>query len=293
MNQFKHHNIKPLFQPSLGMKLCILGACFFIMIFVTGLATTILSNLIADKRNLFLLSSILQSFLAFILPAWMVARLCYKNPSDYLQLSSPTSLRQYAGVVALLALITPFMNMIIEWNANFTFPAGMSEFEVLLRGWEDAAADTTQLILGDTSLWGLISGIIVVGCITGFAEEIFFRAGIQKALTSSGWNVHVSVWLAAFIFSACHFQFFGFFPRMILGAVFGYLFLFTGSLKISAFAHAFNNSIVVVSAWVNARGYSDMDFDKQTFSPWVTAFSLLLAVIFIVYFGKSVFTKKN
>lgn len=286
MTNSDHHTYRPIFQPTTGMKLCILGAGFFILLLVTSLLTGILSHLISDKRTLFLASSIVQSVLVFICPAWLTARLCYSDSARYLQLSTPTYFRQYIAVAILLALITPLMNLIIDWNANITFPAGLHELESVLRDMEDTAADTTQIILGDSSILGLVSGILVIGCLTGFAEEIFFRGGIQNALTSSGWNPHIAVWLTAFIFSAVHFQFFGFVPRLLLGAVFGYLFYYSGSLKISAFAHALNNSIVVVSSWISINGYSEIDFDRLTFNPLTIVVSTLLAIGFICFCGK-------
>ena len=43
-------------------------------------------------------------------------------------------------------------------------------------------------------------------------------------------NLHLSVWISAALFSAIHMQFFGFVPRMLLGALFGYLVAYSGSL---------------------------------------------------------------
>lgn len=116
---------------------------------------------------------------------------------------------------------------------------------------------------------------------------MFFRAGLQKALTSSGLNHHLAIWTAAFIFSAVHFQFFGFVPRLLLGALFGYLYCYTGSIWIAATAHALNNSLVVLSAWLTARGVVDVRFDEiGTGGEYGWLFALASAVLttgFIIY----------
>ena len=54
-------------------------------------------------------------------------------------------------------------------------------------------------------------------------EELLYRGVIQKNIVSNYTaNHHVSIWLAAAIFSAAHFELAGFFPRLLLGAVLGY-----------------------------------------------------------------------
>ena len=52
------------------------------------------------------------------------------------------------------------------------------------------------------------------------------------------------------LFSAMHMQFFGFFPRMLLGALFGYLLVWTGSLWVPVFAHFFNNASAVIAYYL-------------------------------------------
>jgi len=189
------------------------------------------------------------------------------------------------------------MNKVIEWNENISLPGFMSGLEHTLRVWEDNASRTTEMILEDTTVFGLFSGLLIIGCLTGLAEEMFFRAGLQKAMTSSGINRHVAVWSGAVIFSAVHFQFFGFVPRLLLGALFGYLYSSTGSIWITATAHAFNNSVVVVTSWLTARGIIDVRLEEVGVNgslAWVWAtVSAILSALFIVYLWKKIFGKVN
>lgn len=283
-----------LVKPTLGNKLSPLVMAFVVMIMLVGMSGAVMSQLPIAERTQFLLSSALQNVFAFIFPAWLVARLCYASPSRYLGLSQPTAARQYLGMVLLYLAMLPAMNMIIEWNENIHLPEAMSGFEQTMRMLEDNAADITESILYDTSWWGLISGVLIVGCLTGLAEESFFRAGLQKAFTSSGINPHVSIWTVAVIFSAIHFQFFGFVPRVLLGAFFGYLYWYTGSLWIPAAAHALNNSLAVISSWLVARGWIADDAGdfliQGTQGVVLGIFSLAATAIIIFKWGKSLFT---
>lgn len=274
-----------LIAPTLGNKLGILFVTFFVMFILVSFASAFLTTVLDNGRDAFLLSSVLQSLLAFIFPAWLVARMCTVSSAGYLGFSTPVSFRQFAGILIFMILITPAMNAVVSWNVGLSLPGFMSSAERMMRAWEDAAAKTTAMILGDTSVWGLVSGVLVVGCLTGLSEEMFFRAGLQKAISSCGINRHVAVWISACVFSAIHFQFFGFVPRLLLGALFGYVYAYTGSIWISAFAHALNNSAVVVTAWLTARGLTDIDFDSigvnGAESLWLVSSSLVLGIGFI------------
>lgn len=282
-----------LMKPTLSNKLSILFCSFVVFVVISGFVSSLLRETALSARNAFLLGSIVQSVLAFILPAWLVALLCSANRNEYLGIDERTALRQFVGAFIFMVLFTPALNAVIEWNASVTLPDSMKGLQDSFRNWEDAAARTTSIILHDSSWWGLISGVLIVGCLTGFSEEMFFRAGLQKAMSSSGYNVHVAVWTSAFIFSAIHFQFFGFIPRMILGACFGYAFAYTGSIWIPAFMHALNNSVVVISTWMADRQLINIDMESVGTSAsgqiWFALISALVCGAFLSYFGRGFF----
>lgn len=275
----------------------ILFISFFIMMLVVGLLQQSLAIFIKDERNLFLISSLAQSLLTFMFPAFLTSYLCKPNPWKYMGFTNNVNLKEFIGVILVLLIATPAMNVIIDWNANINLPSQMSSFENLLREWENNASKITAMVLGDSTVWGLISAILIVGCVTGLAEELFFRAGLQKALITNGFNYHLAVWLTAFIFSAVHFQFFGFVPRLIIGAALGYLYYFSRSIWVAAFAHAMNNTSVVVFTWMASRGVLTIDVDKigTTVDGSLTfgIISFIFTVILIRYFGRELFYYKD
>ena len=113
----------------------------------------------------------------------------------------------------------------------------------------DAASQATAAILSGDSVGTLIVSVLIVGVLAGFSEEIFFRGALQRILMATrlpAWSV---IWIVAVIFSAFHFQFFGFIPRMLLGAYFGYLLYWTRCLWIPVCVHIINNSVYVISQW--------------------------------------------
>lgn len=77
-------------------------------------------------------------------------------------------------------------------------------------------------------------------------EEFFFRGALQRLIGKWNPNPHFVIWNAAILFSAFHLQFYGFIPRMLLGAYLGYLLLWTRSIWIPIFAHFINNATAVI-----------------------------------------------
>ena len=88
--------------------------------------------------------------------------------------------------------------------------------------------------------------ILIIAVIPALGEELLFRGVIQQLFLKWNGKVHLSIWLTAFIFSAVHMQFLGFFPRLILGAVLGYMLVWSGSLWLPIIAHFTNNAFAVV-----------------------------------------------
>lgn len=280
-------------RPTAGNLFGSLFISFFIMMIIVTFMQYGINLIIKNQRDAFLVASIVQSVFLFIFPSVLTAYLCEKKPLSYLGFKQQVYYREFIGVVIFLFIAMPFLNLIIEWNAGLTFPDKFKAIESQMRIWEEAAQETTNMVLGDTSLWGLLSGILVVGCVTGLAEELFFRAGIQKAFISRGVNHHLAIWITALIFSTIHFQFFGFFPRVLIGAFLGYLFFYTGSIWISAFAHMLNNSIVVISTWCAARGFYETNIENigtiNGGSVWFSLISLIFIIIFVCFFGRKIF----
>jgi membrane protease YdiL (CAAX protease family) len=67
-------------------------------------------------------------------------------------------------------------------------------------------------------------------------------------------NVHLAVFLSAFIFAAIHMQFYGFLPRFLLGMALGYLFFWSSSLWLPIAAHFTNNFLSVIVEFLYRKG---------------------------------------
>lgn len=191
-------------------------------------------------------------------------------------------------VTTFVVIIFMAVNSIfIEWNATFRFPDFAHEFEQWAREREDSATELTTFLTTFASPGQLLLAVLIIAVLPAIGEEIVFRGLIQNELYRGTKNIHVSIWIAAVLFSAIHFQFFGFVPRLFLGALFGYLYFWSGNLKLAILAHFVNNCVSVVALYFYQQGKFSFDVESQEAAPPnVVIFSALVTAGLLYYFHK-------
>jgi uncharacterized protein len=189
-----------------------------------------------------------------------------------------------------IIIVIVFMGLnsfFVEWNSAIEFPEFMKGFETWARQSEDKATGITQFLTHFDSTLQVFVALLVIAILPAVGEELVFRGLIQKEFYRGTKNIHVSIWISAILFSAIHIQFYGFVPRMLLGALFGYLYYWSGSLWISILAHFINNGIAVLGMYLHQMGYFDFDVESPEAAPWpVVLFSGVLTVILLYSFRR-------
>lgn len=273
---------------SMGLRVLML----LIFAMVGLIVTAVLTGISKEVKVVVLF----QDIFAFIVPAIAAMMLFYRRPLQQMCLDRAPSWRALGVVVVVSIVSMPAMNWLVDWNQHMHLPDSMKAVENAMRASEDAAAKMTATLLASTSLWPLITTIFVVGFMAGLSEEVFFR-GAMLRMTDSGGKSHLAIWSIAIVFSAIHMQFFGFFPRMLLGAWLGYLLIWTRSLWVPIIAHALNNSIVVLSCYLANIGVlekgaiDNLGVTQNGEFPVLAMFSALCTVVVIVLVRKSVLKK--
>jgi membrane protease YdiL (CAAX protease family) len=131
--------------------------------------------------------------------------------------------------------------------AYFTFLLSKIDLPDFLSGFDKDAIDTLTKLLAMDSLSDLVVNIIIIGILPGIGEEILFRGILQKEIYMRWRNHHAAIWVAAFLFSALHFQIVGFPAKFIIGLVLGYSYHHSGSLILPIILHVLNNSMATLS----------------------------------------------
>ena len=266
--------------PSIFILLVITFACFIVASILVFVIQTKGVNT-ATLR----LESVVQAVLLFIAPALAYAALGKRNPMAVLRLNVAPPLGLLALSVFILFMGMPMFESIVIWNENITFPDALAPLEQTLRNMENAAQEATKLIMGDHTAPSLIVSLIVVALLAGFSEELWFRGAFQQSILRK--HPHWAIWITAFIFSAIHLQFFGFFPRLLLGAFLGYIFYWSGSLWVPIIVHALNNAMVVIMEYTGNNGNvfapSEHEYPKAALIVASTFAVILLLRLFVKY----------
>lgn len=201
-----------------------------------------------NQWRLLMAMTVIQNVGIFIIPAFVTARIFNNGKTmETLRLNTAPRCAHIGMMLLIYAASIPMMNAIIAWNEGMKLPEAMSGIEQWMRSREDAAALATEEMLNIKTAGQLIVAIFSVGILTGMGEELIFRGSLQRLMTERGINIHVAIWTTAILFSAIHLQFYGFVPRLLLGAYFGYLAIWSGCLWLPIMAHALNNSIAVAA----------------------------------------------
>jgi len=237
--------------------------------------------------DLIKLVQIISSIGMFVIPALIYAKLQNKDWLGYLKI---------IPVPAFLALLTvlimfcasPALEYTMLLNKGMKLPFFLKELESWMLQQELKMEVMTKQLIVMNSIPALLVNLVMLAIIPAFGEELIFRGGFQQIFTRWTGNYHVAIWLTAIIFSSIHFQFYGFLPRMFLGALFGYLLVWSGSLWLPIIGHFLNNALAVITAyWYQKQGISiDKMFESEPSSPALIIISFLLFIISIRYFYK-------
>ncbi|MDE7409183.1 MAG: CPBP family intramembrane metalloprotease [Muribaculaceae bacterium] len=205
-----------------------------------------------------------QNILAFIIPSMLMWKICFGvAPLKAIEAEKCPPIRMIGIALLIYFVGMPALNQTVYWNQEMQLPEFLSSFDEWCRNLEKLAEEQTSGLLNSTALFPTAMNLLVIGVLTGIGEEFFFRGALQRGLVWCKVNPHIAIWVTAFIFSAVHFQFFGFVPRMLLGAFFGYLYWWSGNIWVNAFTHALNNSLVIISTWCVNRGMLSEEFDMM------------------------------
>ena len=157
-------------------------------------------------------------------------------------------------ILLLAFLLLPITALAVYLNQQIHLPESMAAIEHWMEVTEKANNDVLETLLAESGAGALILNVLVCAVLPAICEEFFFRGTLQQLFRRWFGNAHVAIWVTAIIFSAIHFQFSGFFARMLLGAYLGYLFYWSGSLWLPILAHMLHNALSIVLECV-ARTY--------------------------------------
>lgn len=263
----------------------LIGVALFFMLIFSLLSVWITKGDFSDIKSL-KLAQFFQSLGMFVIPPFILAYLWSKEPLGYLRINRNPSGEYVLFAVIVMLVAIPAINLLGELNHAIPFPDSLSSLENYLIDMEKRAEDLTIRMLDVNSVGGLLVNIGLIAIIPAVGEELFFRGIIQQVLQTN-LKSHAAVWITAIVFSTIHFQFFGFIPRVLMGAFLGYLLVWTKNMWVPIIAHFANNAVAVLFYYFNEEGSTfDIDNIGKSDTYLIGIISLIVVLLLIYLFRK-------
>jgi CAAX amino terminal protease family. len=148
----------------------------------------------------------------------------------------------------------------MNWNPKFLLIGILSGVAIslaVLGLWWTIAQITSQnhgvslqneALIANYSGWKFPLGILSLGVVTGFCEEILFRGFVMRGFENSFKSKFLAIFLSSLLFTVVHLSLMGGFALFILAMIMGFLVIKTDSIYTSMGCHAAYNSVVLVAA---------------------------------------------
>ena len=243
-----------------------------------------------------------QTVATFLLPPILCAWLWepQHRPFTWLKLDRTANGSTLLMAVAIMLCAMPGINLLADLNSRIELPESLDFIEQILKQQEQAAAALTERFLQADHVGILLLNIGLMALLPALAEELSFRGILQQILTPTPQTAnpltpHLAIWITAFIFSAIHMQFYGFVPRMLMGALFGYMFVWTGCLWVPVLMHFTNNCMAVLAYYFsdeigqNGINYADTIGAGTTW--YIGVISLVITSLGLLIFYRRTHTR--
>lgn len=236
-----------------------------------------------ESPNMMRIVQFLSAIGTFLFPAVGIAYTCSHNPSEYLSIRKIPKGNILLLTFVCVFLLSPTISLTGLLNKQMVLPDFLAPVEQWMIEQEALAEKLTLTLISDNRLPIVLFNLLVIAVTAGITEEFLFRGALQRII--EGWtkNHHIVIWSAAFLFSAFHLQFFGFLPRMLLGAYFGYLLYWSRNIWIPVFAHFVNNAFAVIGMSdekLRSNEFVTGDISSQHLLPYSIAAVITLILLY-------------
>lgn len=229
-----------------------------------------------EMKSFFMAAQAITSLLLFIIAPLFYLYVIEKKSVGSLNVKGTANWIPFALTALIMLTSMVALEFVIRWNENINLPAFLDGFEQWAREEEETRKEITQFLTQFNSLTEFLVGMVVIALIAAIGEELLFRGLIQNKVHAISGNIHLAIWTTALLFSLFHLQFFGLFPRLLLGVLFGYIYYWSKNLWVPIFAHFVNNGLGVSLLYLHQLKYTDENLAETTSLPFTATVAALL-----------------
>lgn len=235
-----------------------------------------------NPRLIFFIRGLLliQFLSLFVIPSILFSYFSDPRPLSYLGIQMPSKAIYWILGTAALLFAIPFVDLMGFLNQKIAF----GEAHKMFKSMEEQATKQIRFMLSRHTIGELITNLIFIAAFAGIGEELFFRGVLQRLFIKVTNNPWMGIVITAGIFSAFHFQFFGFFPRFLLGILLGAIYWYSGSILTAILAHFVYDGFMIVLVYFNPSMIDNVDSTviKQSTTMIVVYGIISLAIVLLL-----------
>ena len=226
----------------------------------------------------------LATFMIFFIPAFIYARIMNRNPVAYLGFNSVMSRKQIVIVLVLTIAAMATSGALAELNQHIPLPV---KWMIKARAMEEAYK-TTMLSMAVMKNFNEYLVVLLVMALTpAMFEEVLFRGAFQQLFIGWTKRAWAGILITSIIFSAIHFSYFGFLPRIVLGIVLGGIFYYSKNIWLNILLHFLNNAIVVTQLYIVGKQGGSIEKAMDENAPvWTGIFAIAGLLLLFRLFRK-------
>jgi hypothetical protein len=226
----------------------------------------------------------LASVLIFLLPALILARKISNKAFTQLGFNSTIGFRQIIPLLLIMVAGILLSGALGDLNEKIPLPAALYAKAKAL---EEEYKASMMAMASMKTLFDYVLSLLVLAAAPALFEEVLFRGGFQQVFIGWTKNKWAGIIITSVLFSAFHFSYFGFLPRLALGIILGLVFFYSKNIWLNIFLHFLNNAMVVTQLYMASRMGKPVDKTLDENIPmWIGIIALLLLLVIFRTFKK-------
>ncbi len=189
---------------------------------------------------------VINVIFVMILPAAFFARINQSDAPGFLRFTKAISGKQAFLLVSIVLTALMVGGSLGAINEMIPIPDNWAKYFQEL---EDEYNNQVLIITSMKNVQDYIAGLFILGLLPAIAEEMIFRACIQKVFISISRNAWTGIIITAVLFSMMHLSFYGFLPRLFLGILLGYVFYKGDNIWLTIIIHFLNNAFALTQMY--------------------------------------------
>lgn len=238
-----------------------------IWIIMTGKSIFSMQKEMFDAANINALKviQVVSTIIIFFIPAVVTARIVSVKPFERLGFHKGLQINRAVAAVLIMLCAIPLVGFLAEINKAIPITASLKKmFDTM----ESQYAEQVKLMATFKTPLDYIVALFIIALMPAIVEEVFFRGAMQNIFMRWFKTPWLVIFITGFIFSAIHFSWYGFIPRLGLGMILGYIFYYTGNLWYSIIAHFFNNALMITILYWQYTKEKKIDMEVGETAPW-------------------------